>query len=253
MNIFRAIFRSRDRPENHIGDKVGGGRFFPFGWTWAGKSVTERTAMQTTAVYACVRIISETVASLPLHLYEYTDDGKEKVYTHPLYRLLHDIPNPEMSIFFTDLDNTMIYSHHRGIGKPKIVVEHLDGKEQSFMTEFSYDFLSSADWLEIVPVTTRTKQQYDRIECSEKLRFKYAIVCNGGKLLVDGQEDLEWSDKTDVLVRENYESLEQATELLSKLCHSETMHRPEKYMSYVKCFDPESVYAEFVKAAETGT
>ena len=99
MNIFRAIFRSRDRPENHNGDRVGGGRFFPFGWTWSGKSVTERSAMQTTAVYACVRIISETVASLPLHLYEYTDDGKEKVYTHPLYRLLHDIPNPEMNSF----------------------------------------------------------------------------------------------------------------------------------------------------------
>ena len=155
-----------------------------------------------------------------------------------------------MSIFFTDLDNTMIYSHHREIGKPKIVVEYLDGREQSFMTEFAYDFLLSADWLDVVPVTTRTKQQYDRIECSEKLRFKYAIVCNGGKLLVDGQEDLEWSDKTDVLVRDNYESLEQATELLSKLCHSETMHRPEKYMSYVKCFDPESVYKEISKSLD---
>ena len=66
---------------------------------WAGKSVTERTALQTTAVYACVRIISETVASLPLHVYEYTDSGKEKVYEHPLYRLLHDIPNPEMNSF----------------------------------------------------------------------------------------------------------------------------------------------------------
>ena len=66
-----------------------------------------------------------------------------------------------MSVFFTDLDNTMIYSHHREIGKPKIVVEHLDGREQSFMTEFAYDFLLSADWLDIVPVTTRTKQQYE--------------------------------------------------------------------------------------------
>lgn len=50
-------------------------------------------------MYACVRIIAETVASLPLHVYEYTDSGKEKVYTHPLYRLLHDIPNPEMNSF----------------------------------------------------------------------------------------------------------------------------------------------------------
>ena len=93
------FFKSRDKPQNHTGDQIGGGRFFSFGRTWAGKSVTERTAMQLTAVYACVRIISETVASLPLHVYEYTESGKQKVYTHPLYRILHDIPNPEMNSF----------------------------------------------------------------------------------------------------------------------------------------------------------
>lgn len=99
MSIFKSIFKSRDTPKNYTGDQIGGGRFFSFGRTWAGKSVTERTAMQLTAVYACVRIISETVASLPLHVYEYTPSGKEKVYTHPLYRILHDIPNPEMNSF----------------------------------------------------------------------------------------------------------------------------------------------------------
>lgn len=99
MKILKSIFKSRDTPKNHTGDNVGGGRYFPFGRTWSGKSVTERTAMQTTAVYACVRIIAETVASLPLHVYEYTGNGKERVYTHPLYRILHDIPNPEMNSF----------------------------------------------------------------------------------------------------------------------------------------------------------
>lgn len=99
MKLLKSIFKSRDTPKNHTGDTVGGGRYFPFGRTWSGKSVTERTAMQTTAVYACVRIIAETVASLPLHVYEYTRSGKERVYTHPLYRILHDIPNPEMNSF----------------------------------------------------------------------------------------------------------------------------------------------------------
>lgn len=65
MNIIKSIFKPRDKPKNHTGDGIGGGRSFPFGRTWSGKSVTERSAMQTTAVYACVRIISETVASLP--------------------------------------------------------------------------------------------------------------------------------------------------------------------------------------------
>jgi HK97 family phage portal protein len=56
--------------------------------------------MQMTAVYACVRILSEAIASLPLHVYRYNDaGGKEKALAHPLYRLLHDEPNPEMSAF----------------------------------------------------------------------------------------------------------------------------------------------------------
>ncbi len=72
---------------------------FFFGGTTSGKTVNERTAMQTTAVYACVRILSETMASLPLHTYKYTQDGKEKAINHQLYYLLHDEPNPEMTSF----------------------------------------------------------------------------------------------------------------------------------------------------------
>ena len=76
------------------------GYSFLFGRTTSGKPVNERTAMQTTAVYACVRILAEAVASLPLHVYEYQDDGGKKlVHEHPLYYLLHDEPNPEMTSF----------------------------------------------------------------------------------------------------------------------------------------------------------
>ena len=73
---------------------------FLFGPSSAGKSVTERTAMQMTAVYACVRVLAESIASLPLHLYRYKPDGsKERAIDHPLYFLLHDEPNPEMTSF----------------------------------------------------------------------------------------------------------------------------------------------------------
>jgi HK97 family phage portal protein len=61
--------------------------------------VTEKNAMQSAAVYACVRVIAETVASLPLHLYRYVDEGKKRDTSHPLYFLLHDAPNPEMTSF----------------------------------------------------------------------------------------------------------------------------------------------------------
>ena len=91
------IFKARDKPSNTLNGSSY--RFF-LGGSTAGKSVTERSAMQMTAVYACVRILSEAIAGLPLHLYRYKDDGgKEKALDHPLYLLLHDEPNPEMSAF----------------------------------------------------------------------------------------------------------------------------------------------------------
>lgn len=97
MGIFTGMFKSRDKPENRT---AGSAYTFYMGGSTSGKNVTERSAMQMTAVYSCVRILAEAVAGLPLHLYKYNDDGgKEKAIDHPLYRLLHDEPNPEMSSF----------------------------------------------------------------------------------------------------------------------------------------------------------
>ena len=96
MKIFSKLFRSRDKPRNlyHFS-----GWPFVFGKSAVGKNVNEFTAMQTTAVYACVRILAESIASLPLHVYAYRGQGKERVPEHPLYFLLHDSPNPEMTSF----------------------------------------------------------------------------------------------------------------------------------------------------------
>ena len=96
MPILKSLFRSRDKPQNSLNSS----RYsFFFGGTTSGKPVNENTAMQMTAVYSCVRILSETLAGLPLHIYRYSEDGKEKDLAHPLYRLLHDEPNPEMTSF----------------------------------------------------------------------------------------------------------------------------------------------------------
>ena len=97
MKLLSGLFRSRDKPSNST---AGAGYTFFLGSTTSGKAVTERSAMQMTAVYSCVRVLAEAIAGLPLHLYRYTDSGgKEKAVDHPLYLLLHDEPNPEMSSF----------------------------------------------------------------------------------------------------------------------------------------------------------
>ena len=96
MGLFSWLFRLRDKPQNLY---HWSGWPFVFGKSASGKNVNEFTAMQTTAVYACVRILAESIAGLPLHVYEYKGQGKERVPEHPLYFLLHDSPNPEMTSF----------------------------------------------------------------------------------------------------------------------------------------------------------
>lgn len=97
MSIFGKLFKARDKPQDALN---GSGYSFMFGRSAAGQAVNERSAMQMSAVYACVRILAESIASLPLHFYQYNDaGGKEKAVNHPLYWLLHDEPNPEMSSF----------------------------------------------------------------------------------------------------------------------------------------------------------
>lgn len=97
MGLFSFLFKARDKPQNRTS---GSAYTFYMGGSTSGKQVTERSAMQMTAVYSCVRILSEAVAGLPLHLYRYKEGGgKEKAIDLPLYRLMHDEPNPEMSSF----------------------------------------------------------------------------------------------------------------------------------------------------------
>lgn len=97
MGFLSGLFRSRDAPRNSTSGSAY--RFF-MGNSTSGKRVNERSAMQMTAVYSCVRILSEAVAGLPLHLYQYTDkSSKEKAVDNPLYFLLHDEPNTEMTSF----------------------------------------------------------------------------------------------------------------------------------------------------------
>ena len=97
MGILKGLFRTRDAPTNRTS---GSAYSFFMGNSTSGKRVNERSAMQMTAVYSCVRILSEAVASLPLHFYKYGENGsKVKAVDHPLYMLLHDEPNPEMTSF----------------------------------------------------------------------------------------------------------------------------------------------------------
>lgn len=64
-----------------------------------GVSVNESNAVNLTIVYACVRLLSDSLAMIPFQLFKETENGKEKAVNHPLYKLIAKQPNPQMSSY----------------------------------------------------------------------------------------------------------------------------------------------------------
>lgn len=88
-------------PSFKISETAGNTAWFDLfggGETNAGVAVSEWTAMNYSAYWACVRIISENVGQLPLHFYRKTpQDSRDRITDHPAAPLLKDAPNDEMS------------------------------------------------------------------------------------------------------------------------------------------------------------
>ncbi len=90
----------RNAPSKEMQDFIRGVDVDFGGNSNSGVRVDELRAMQTSAVYACVKILAETVASLPLHLFKKGKDGKnETAEQHPLFSCLYETPNEEMTSF----------------------------------------------------------------------------------------------------------------------------------------------------------
>jgi HK97 family phage portal protein len=95
MGLLSSLFERRDHP-SRIGDHLAAA--IGAGWdTHTGADVSPETSLQVAAVYACVRVIAESVAALPLITYQRLERGKARAGTHALYSLLHDAPNSEMT------------------------------------------------------------------------------------------------------------------------------------------------------------
>jgi len=100
MGVFSRLFSLSEKRSNDISD--------PRFWindavsaaTSSGAYVSVDTAMKTSTVFGCVRILSETIASLPVSIYKTRKDGGEDVARdHYLYPILHDAPNDEQTSY----------------------------------------------------------------------------------------------------------------------------------------------------------
>ena len=108
-----------------------------------------------------------------------------------------------MTVFHSDLDNTLIYSCRHEIGREKTNVELYEGRQVSFMTETSSLLLKKVrEKTVFVPTTTRTREQYDRIDLKTGVP-DYALVCNGGVLLKQNEEVPEWYEESLWMIKES--------------------------------------------------
>lgn len=121
-----------------------------------------------------------------------------------------------MIIFNTDIDNTMIYSYKHDIGQDKVCAEVYQGREISFMTGNTVKLLKAvSEKVLIVPTTTRTTEQYERIDLGTGT-IKYALTCNGGILLIDGKESPDWYRQSLKLISAAKTELKKSQKILEK-------------------------------------
>lgn len=158
-----------------------------------------------------------------------------------------------MVIFHTDLDNTLIYSYKHDIGEGKRCVELYQGREISFITQETYRLLKEVQRdAVIVPTTTRTIEQYNRIDLGAGA-FRYALTCNGGVLLVDGKEDKDWYHKSLELISDSEQELCKAMAILEQdKRRSFDLRLIKKLFVFTKCEEPESVVGELKGVLDVG-
>ena len=154
-------------------------------------------------------------------------------------------------ILHADLDNTIIYSYKHDIGSKKRNVELYEGREVSFVTERTYQLLRQVkEGMLIVPTSTRTIQQYERIHLGIG-NLRYALVCNGGILLVDGVSQKDWYEASLKLIGDSREEVQKARRLLeTDSRRSFELRYIEELFLFTKCRDAAAVVGELRDALD---
>ena len=150
-----------------------------------------------------------------------------------------------MKILCTDLDNTIIYSYKHDIGNEKMNVELYKEREISFISNHTYELLKKVkEEFLIIPTSTRTKEQYNRIDLKIGI-FKYALVCNGSVLLVDGKKDKDWYEESLRLAKPSNLEVKKALEYLENdKRRTFELRYIEDLFVFTKCDEAETVVNE---------
>ena len=153
-----------------------------------------------------------------------------------------------MKILCTDLDNTIIYSYKHDIGNEKMNVELYKEREISFISNHTFELLKKVkEEFLVIPTSTRTIEQYERINLKIGT-FKYALVCNGSVLLVDGKKDKDWYEESLRLAKPSNLEVKKALEYLENdKRRTFELRYIEDLFVFTKCDKSETVVNELRK------
>lgn len=155
-----------------------------------------------------------------------------------------------MNILFSDIDNTLIFSHKKEFCGEKIAVEYINGKEQSYIPSDLFFFLKENNIITI-PVTTRSIEQYQRLSfLTERLMCKYAIVCNGGILLENGKIDKKWKEETLNISKVQNKEVEKIYHYVRNNLKCKNIHYLSEFMFYIVSEDVENHYSVIRRMAD---
>ena len=158
-----------------------------------------------------------------------------------------------MTTVFLDLDNTLIYSHRHAMTAPRRVAEMLNGAEQSYITRRTYEFFTAQRVLQVVPVTTRTLPQFQRLQSLMKdMGCRYALICNGAILLHDMEIDRSWYEETLTLAAGELPEIGKAESWLAGECGESATHSAEGLLVYAASPDPARTAEALRRHVDTG-
>lgn len=143
-------------------------------------------------------------------------------------------------IFLSDLDRTMIFSYKRLSPDENLCVEIYNDRQVSFMTHRSAAlFTEMISKVHFIPITTRSREQYERIVFPEGYIPEYAVIDNGANLLKNGIIDEEWHNDFREIISDAVEELMRCRVFLESL--DDVYYKPKMVddsFIFAKCYNP---------------
>ena len=147
------------------------------------------------------------------------------------------------TVLFSDLDDTFVFSQrglysHGQKTTGHVVVEERNNSPVGYMAWETYQILHdhAAKVFDFIPTTTRTMRQFQRIQFP-KIQYNCAVILNGAKILIDGQEDMNWTRMMQELVlQEEYspsQVLQQVVNTFSTLEGVKAIHDADGFFTYL--------------------